>query len=504
MKKIIALISVLICLSMLLASCGGTPTPDTSSAPTPSVTSSKTDTGSSVIDSSIVDSSTIDSSTIDSSTIDSSTVDSSTVDSSTIDSSTTDSSTTDSSTQDSQKPDPEPEIPDQAITLATNGVSDYVVIYDDGDDSATNFATKIVQYISKTHKISLEMVGESVSERREHCIFIGDVAGAQRAKEKFNTTNDFGAVVSGDDYVLYATSSQLYSYLYDLVTSEVLTSIRGGNWSTRPAKNFVYHKSTHAQTPYLQYLINKNGGKFSKDVMMQMFEARTFKGAEVDLPYRIYVPDGYDGSKSYPVLIFLHGANDRGTNNTSQMANMIFHLFNNESNPIWDSIVICPQCPSAPDQWVDTPWKQGDYRIDEVPESAELKTVMQILDKVEKDYVTDTSRYYVTGLSMGGFGTWDLIMRHTDRFAGAVPICGGADQTQAENLLNMPIYTVHDSSDYDVPTSGTRLTVNAIKALGGEKIIYEELVGYSHNVWDYTAQKLEIWQWLFAQSKSAE
>ena len=68
----------------------------------------------------------------------------------------------------------------------------------------------------------------------------------------------------------------------------------------------------------------------------------------------------------------------------------------------------------------------------------------------------------------------------------------------------LPIYTVHDSSDYDVPTSGTRLAVNAIKALGGEKIIYEELVGYSHNVWDYTAQKLEIWQWLFAQSKSAE
>ena len=499
MKRIIALILVLVCLSTLLASCGGTPTPDTSSSAMQSTVSSKTDTESSVIDSSTVDSSTVDSSTVDSSTTDSSTTDSSTTDSSTVDS-----STVDSSTQDSQKPDPvpdpEPSIPDQAITLATNGVSDYIVVYDDADACVSEFTTKFVEYMSKTHKITLDTVAASVGTDSEHCIYIGDIAGAQRAKEKFNSANDFGAVVSGDDYVLYATNGRLYGYLYDLLTSEVLISIRGGNWSTRPAKNFIYNKSTHSETTYAEYLIAQNGGTFTKEIMMQMFEARVFKGREMDLPYRIYVPYDYDESKSYPVLTILHGAGERGNNNTSQMANMVFHLFNNAENPVWDSIVICPQCPGWPNQWVDTPWGEGDYRIDEVPESTELIAVMQLLDQVEKDYATDVNRYYVTGLSMGGFGTWDLMMRHTDRFAAAVPICGGADQTQAEKLVDKPIYTVHGSNDHDVPTSGTRVMVEAIKAAGGEKITYEELPGYSHNVWDYTGQKLEIWQWLFSQT----
>lgn len=499
MKKILALISILICLSMLLASCGDTPSAGTQSSSVQSTNTPNIDTESSVIDSSTMDSAPVDSSTTDSSTTDSSEVDSSTTDSSAVDSSTTDSSTVDSQKPDPE-PDPEPEIPDGPITIATNGVSSYVVVYDDRNVNVAEFTTRFVEYMSKTHKITLESVPASQGTDSELCIYIGDVEGAERAKEKFNSVNDFGAVVSGNDYVLYATNSRLYSYLYDLLTTEVLVSIRGGSWSTRPAKNFIYHKSAYAEISYVDHVINQNGGTFTKEIMMMLFEERTFVGRETTLPYRIYVPFDYDKNKSYPVLTILHGAGERGTNNTSQMANMVFQLFNNESNPVWDSIVICPQCPSWPNQWVDTPWSEGDYRIDEVPESDELKTVIQLLEAVESELSTDTNRYYVTGLSMGGFGTWDLMMRHTDRFAAAVPICGGADMTQAEKLLNKPIYTVHGTNDSSVPISGTRVMVNAIRDLGGEKIIYEELPGYNHNVWDYTGQKLSIWEWLFSQT----
>ena len=486
---------------MLLASCGGDTIPSSISSDN---NSSTVDT--SAVDSGTVDSTTVDSSAVDSSTVDSTTIDSSTVDSSTVDSSTADSSTVDSSTTDSSKPDPvpdpEPEIPDGPIEIAVGGETQYVVVYDDRDATVSAFAQKFVDYMSSTHKITLDMLKASVGTTHDYCIYIGDIDGAQRAKAKLNSTNDFGAVVSGNDYVLYATDNRLYDYLYDVLTSSVLTSIRNGNWSTRPAKNFIYHSSNVASVSYLDHLIEKNGS-FTKDVMMQLFEARTFAGREMNLPYRIYVPLDYDASKSYPVLTILHGAGERGTNNTSQMANMVYNLFSNMENPVWNSIVICPQCPGWPNQWVDTPWSDGDYRIDEVPESTELIAVMQLLDKVEADYSTDTDRYYVSGLSMGGFGTWDLIMRHTERFAAAVPLCGGADQTQASKLLDMPIYTIHGTNDGTVPISGTQVMVDAILALGGENIIYEKLSGYSHNVWDYAGNKLEIWQWLFAQSKGA-
>ena len=498
MKRIISLISLLMCLSMLLASCGGDTIPSSISSDN---NSSTVDTG--AVDSGTVDSTTVDSSAVDSSTVDSTTIDSSTVDSSTVDSSTADSSTVDSGTTDSSKPDPvpdpEPEIPDGPIEIAVGGETQYVVVYDDSSVAVSNFAQKFVDYMSSTHKITLDMLKASIGTTHDYCIYIGDIDGAQRAKAKFNSTNDFGAVVSGNDYVLYATDNRFYDYLYDVLTSSVLTSIRNGNWSTRPAKNFVYHSSDRASVSYYDYLVEKNGGKFNIDVMIGLFEECAYTTGSTTLPYRMYVPLDYDASKSYPVLTILHGANDRGTNNNSQLRNMVFNLFNNKENPIWDSIVICPQCPSG-NQWVDTPWKQGDYRIENVPESNELSAVVELLDKVEVGYSTDTNRYYVTGLSMGGFGTWDLIMRHPDRFAAAVPICGGADQTQAYKLVNKPIYTVHGSIDYDVPTEGTRVMVEAILALGGEMIIYEELQGYAHNVWDYTAVKLEVWQWLFSQS----
>ena len=105
------------------------------------------------------------------------------------------------------------------------------------------------------------------------------------------------------------------------------------------------------------------------------------------------------------------------------------------------------------------------------------------------------------GLSMGGFGTWDIIMRHSELFAAAVPLCGGGDFTQAPKLVDMPIWTIHGTSDYDVPYSGTRDMYVALKTLGSTVIIYEELENYSHNIWSYAAEKAEIWTWLFEQTK---
>ena len=184
------------------------------------------------------------------------------------------------------------------------------------------------------------------------------------------------------------------------------------------------------------------------------------------------------------------------------MKNMLATLFNrSDSEALQNAIIIAPQCPYN-NQWVDTPWADGNYDIDSVPESNELKALVELLNKIKKDYSTDEDRYYAIGLSMGGFGTWDLLMRHSDMFAAGVPVCGGADLEMAELLMNIPVYTGHGKWDDIVPfNDSTKAVVQAIKNAGGTSIIYKEYSG-GHLIWDNLANEADLFDWLFAQKKS--
>lgn len=399
------------------------------------------------------------------------------------------------------EPEPEPEPPESVpIDIAKDGYSDYLVVYDDSDISVTNFALKLLDYLKNTHGIFIKSTPYSSFESGGKCIYIGDFRETKFVKARLNEANDFGACISGSDYVLYATNSRLYDYLYDILTTEILVTIRNGNWSTEPRKDFMYHKSAYKDVSYVDYVLSKKQSGLTQDILLSFFDKCIFEARDgTVIPYRIYIPYDYDASKEYPVLTIFHGAGERGTDNVSQMKHMLLNMFSNDDSPLWDSIVVCPQCPGN-DQWVDTPWENGNYSVESVEESNELKAVLEIMDWLERNYSTDVDRYYLAGLSMGGFAVWDLLMRHPEKFAGAVPLCGGADYTQAEKLVNMPIYTIHGTNDGDVPISGTQQIVDALKALGS-KIEYEELAGYGHNVWDYASKKAEIWTWLFEQTR---
>ncbi len=208
-------------------------------------------------------------------------------------------------------------------------------------------------------------------------------------------------------------------------------------------------------------------------------EAKYYVEGEAILLYRLVLPENYDESKSYPLILFLHGAGERGDNNTSQLNNAVQRIADNAPN----AIIVAPQCPYD-NKWVDAEWTNVSYSTDEIPESNELKLVMGMLEKVQKEYSVDKERIYASGISMGGFGTWDLIVRHPNTFAAAIPVCGGADYTKAERLVNMPIYTFHGDSDWDVPVQGTRAMVEAIKSAGGDKITYTEYAGMGHAIWE--------------------
>lgn len=231
-----------------------------------------------------------------------------------------------------------------------------------------------------------------------------------------------------------------------------------------------------------------------------VFQKESFVSNGYTMPYRLYIPKNYDCGVMYPVLLFLHGAGERGTDNESQLRLCLQEAFNDTESPVYDSIVIAPQCPPER-QWVYAPWANGNYSAEKVGESREIEIVLEILDHIAASYNVDADRVYVAGISMGGFGTWDLLMRHGARFAAGIPVCGGGDPAYARKLTRIPIMTFHGSEDAAVPVTATRIMYASIVREGGENISYTEFDGCGHNVWDRVFSDPETIRWLFAQSR---
>ena len=126
-----------------------------------------------------------------------------------------------------------------------------------------------------------------------------------------------------------------------------------------------------------------------------------------EVAYTVILPTDYKETEYYPVLLFLHGAGERGNDNVNQLNLVIDDLFATRPELLENTIIIAPQCPTD-DQWVNTPWENGNYSVDEIPESKALKTALKILDEVSAAYGGDRAQTYIMGISMGGYGTWML------------------------------------------------------------------------------------------------
>ena len=218
------------------------------------------------------------------------------------------------------------------------------------------------------------------------------------------------------------------------------------------------------------------------------------------LPYRLHLPEKAPEKVKAPVLLFMHGAGERGSENCLQITAAL-PTFARTNPELRDFIIIAPQCPHET-QWVYSPWMNVDYKKNEVPESWQLKTVLKILEDVIEKHGGDRDRVYVMGLSMGGYATWDLISRHPDLFAAAMPICGGADPSVAEILKDIPIQTFHGADDPTVPVQGTRNVCQAIKAAGGTKLTYTEYDGVGHNSWDPACSTEGMVKWMLSNKRS--
>ena len=235
----------------------------------------------------------------------------------------------------------------------------------------------------------------------------------------------------------------------------------------------------------------------------QTFEYEMHTNANIasySMPYRLFIPSGYNTDTSYPLVLFLHGAGERGTDNDVQLtANQGATLWAKTANQAsYPCFVVAPQCPYNA-QWVNTNWSLGSYSITNIQMSTELKMVKDIIETLETQYNIDASHLYITGLSMGGYGTWDFILRYPSMFKAAIPICGAGDPSKASLISTIPLRVFHSSDDTTVPVSGSRDMVTAINAIGtnSRTEFYTEYTDQGHFSWVNAYNTPDLVSWLF-------
>jgi len=238
------------------------------------------------------------------------------------------------------------------------------------------------------------------------------------------------------------------------------------------------------RTPALLALILFVAPALAEDAAPGKQTAHEFKGTvngkESSIKYLLYLPKGFDAKKetAWPVLLFLHGSGERGTDIDKVKVHGPPKLV--EKGTDLPMIVISPQCPAG--QWWDVDLLAG------------------LIESVIKSHKGDKTKVYCTGLSMGGFGTWTLCSKHPALFAAAVPICGGGNPKEVAAMKDIPTWVFHGDKDNAVNVKKSQEMVDALKAAGGavEFTVYE---GVGHDSWTKTYEAPKLWEWLAKQQR---
>ena len=236
----------------------------------------------------------------------------------------------------------------------------------------------------------------------------------------------------------------------------------------------------------------------------EMFQTRSTKIGATSYQYRVFVPKGWSKKKKWPVLLFLHGAGERGNDNEAQTRVGIGPAIQRQRETL-PFVVVLPQCPK--DRW----WTEPEMRA----------LAMKALEETSKEFKGDSKRTYLTGLSMGGYGSWLIAADNPKKFAAIGVICGGIRsppglrlpedakpldtnsdpyRTVAAKIGKAPLWIFHGGADPVVPVSESRKMVDALKAKGRE-VRYNEYEGVGHNSWDRAYAEPELFPWFLSHHR---
>lgn len=227
-------------------------------------------------------------------------------------------------------------------------------------------------------------------------------------------------------------------------------------------------------------------------VMAQLFESRTYVNSKGDtLFYHLLKPSNFDPAKKYPLVVSLPYGGQPGTDKIRQMEGAVAaEVLSGGSYRInYPAFIFVPNCPPG----------SGWGGIPNYPSVDSL--VYEAITSLDKEPGIDVKRRYVTGLSRGGYGTWHFICTRPDLFAAAIPVAGGEDPKLASRIVNIPVWAFHGALDKNVPVSGSRDMINAIKKAGGHPK-YTEFPNEGHNIWYQVSITPGLWDWLFAQKRN--
>lgn len=237
----------------------------------------------------------------------------------------------------------------------------------------------------------------------------------------------------------------------------------------------------------------------------ESYEKRQYIKNNDTLPYRLLLPEGYEKGKKYPLVIFLHGAGERGNDNEKQLTHGGALFVNQENRQKYPAIVVFPQC-SQQSYWSNVKITgSGTNRVFEFinggTPTVPMQLVMELMKELHSKYGIKRQQVYVMGLSMGGMGTFELVNRMPQTFAAAIPICGGANTAIAANLKETKWWVFHGGKDDIVLPRYSEEMVAAMKK-NKVNVKFTLFPDANHNSWDATFAQPGLLNWLFSQRRS--
>ena len=215
--------------------------------------------------------------------------------------------------------------------------------------------------------------------------------------------------------------------------------------------------------------------------------------------YRMSAPQFPEAGRKYPLILFLHGSGECGTDNLKQIKVGLPALMSSLLKQPEKVIVIAPQCQNG-NWWVSKLAFSSDYAAPKEP-SGSMEVALALCRSAVASGLADPNRLYITGLSLGGFGTWDAIQREPALFAAAVPLCGGGDIRRVRPIRKLPIWVFHGREDQNVPVDCSRRMVEALRQAGNHEVQYTEYEKGAHNVWDRAYADPELAAWILRQTR---
>jgi predicted peptidase len=223
-------------------------------------------------------------------------------------------------------------------------------------------------------------------------------------------------------------------------------------------------------------------------------------GNDVPFRYRLLRPKTLLKGQRYPLVLFLHGAGERGSDNLKQLKYLPTWMAEPHSQQKHPCFVLAPQC-RIDERWADVSWNDKKSTPQPAQLTTDLSAALAAMNDVIDHENVDPDRIYLTGLSMGGYGTWDLAARLPDRFAAIIPICGGGDERTGLKLAALPMWCFHGDADTSVPVERSRTMIEAVKAAGGSPR-YSEFSGIGHDAWTPAYGDPAVLDWLFNQRRN--